>query len=153
MRLHHSGNGSGWNFRRSGLKITTNQAYWSTRLLANGTPPKPRVPSIIQHIRDYCEEIRKTIERYGEGFAVFDQDADYQRSIAFSILQIGELSGGLSEEYRKATSSRVQWGPMKGMRNLVAHSYGSMNREIIWETAVNDIPTLKQFCEEQLAEN
>ena len=45
----------------------------------------------IQHIRDYCEEIRKTIERYGEGFAVFDQDADYQRSIAFSILQIGEL--------------------------------------------------------------
>mgnify|MGYP001439352246 CR=1 FL=1 len=70
----------------------------------------------IQHIRDYCEEIRKTIERYGEGFAVFDQDADYQRSIAFSILQIGELSGGLSEEYRKATSSRVQWGPMKGMQ-------------------------------------
>ena len=39
----------------------------------------------IQHIRDYCEEIRKTIERYGEGFAAFDQDADYQRSIAFSI--------------------------------------------------------------------
>ena len=27
----------------------------------------------IQHIRDYCEEIRKTIERYGDGFAVFDQ--------------------------------------------------------------------------------
>ena len=107
----------------------------------------------IQHIRDYCEEIRKTIERYGDGFAAFDQDADYQRSIAFSILQIGELSGGLSEEFRKATSSRVQWGPMKGMRNLVAHSYGSMNREIIWETAVNDIPALKQFCEERLAEN
>ena len=76
----------------------------------------------IQHIRDYCEEIRKTIERYGDGFAAFDQDADYQRSIAFSILQIGELSGGLSEEYRKVTSSRVQWGPMKGMRNLVAHN-------------------------------
>ena len=26
-------------------------------------------------------------------------------------------------------------------------------REIIWETAVNDIPALKQFCEEKLAEN
>ena len=64
----------------------------------------------IQHIRDYCEEIRKTIERYGDDFAVFDQDPDYQRSIAFSILQIGELGGSLSEEYRKATSSRVQWG-------------------------------------------
>lgn len=44
-------------------------------------------------------------------------------------------------------------GADEGNANLVAHSYGSMNREIIWETAVNDIPALKQFCEEQLAEN
>lgn len=38
------------------------------------------------------------------------------------------------------------------MRNLVAHSYGSMSRDIIWETAVTDIPALKSFCEEQLAQ-
>jgi len=62
------------------------------------------------------------------------------------------LSGGLSEEYRKKTSNRIQWGPIKGMRNMVAHSYGSMDRQIIWETAIVDIPTLKQFCEEQLEE-
>ena len=43
----------------------------------------------IQHIRDYCDEIRKTIQRYGADFAVFDQDADYQRSISFCILQVG----------------------------------------------------------------
>jgi len=106
----------------------------------------------IAHIRDYCIEIQKTIDRYGKSFEVFDQDADYQRSIAFSILQIGELGGSLSEEYRKSTNNRIQWGPMKGMRNLVAHSYGSMSREIIWETATIDIPALLQFCLEQLAE-
>ena len=44
----------------------------------------------------------------------------------------------------------MQWGPIKGMRNLVAHSYGSMSRDIIWETAVTDIPVLKAFCDEQL---
>ena len=37
------------------------------------------------------------------------------------------------------------------MRNLVAHNYGSMSRDIIWETASVDIPTLKTFCEEQLS--
>lgn len=100
----------------------------------------------IQHIYDYCVEIEKTIARYGNSFAVFDTDADYQRSISFSIMQIGELSGGLSEEYRRATADRVQWGPMKGMRNMVAHSYGTMSREIIWETASVDIPALKKFC-------
>ena len=39
---------------------------------------------------------------------------------------------------------------MKEMRNLVAHNYGSMSRDIIWETAVTDIPTLKAFCDEVL---
>lgn len=104
----------------------------------------------IKHIYDYCVEIEKTILRYGNSFEIFDADADYQRSISFSIMQIGELSGGLSDEYRKSTCNRVQWGPMKGMRNMVAHSYGSMSREIIWETAAVDIPTLKQFCLEQI---
>ena len=106
----------------------------------------------IAHIRDYCIEIRNTVNRYGNDYAVFDSDPDYQRSVAFSILQIGELAGKLSDEYRKATSSRIQWGPIKGMRNLVAHSYGSMSREIIWETATVDIPSLLAFCQEQLDE-
>ena len=92
----------------------------------------------LEHIRDYCIEIKKTIIRYGESFE------------AFCILQIGELSGGLSVEFRKATADRIQWGPIKGMRNLVAHSYGSMSRDIIWETAVTDIPVLQEFCEQQL---
>ena len=105
----------------------------------------------IKHIRDYCTEIEKSVTRYGRAFAIFDSDPDYQRSVSFSILQIGELSGGLSQEYRQATADRVQWGPIKGMRNLVAHNYGSMSREIIWETATTDIPALKRFCEEQLA--
>lgn len=105
----------------------------------------------IKHIRDYCTEIEKTVTRYGRAFAIFDSDPDYQRSVSFSILQIGELSGGLSQEYRQATADRVQWGPIKGLRNLVAHNYGSMSREIIWETATTDIPALKRFCEEQLA--
>lgn len=104
----------------------------------------------IKHIRDYCVEIQKTIARYGNSFEIFDTDADYQRSISFSILQIGELSGGLSAEYRKETANRVQWGPIKGMRNLVAHNYGNMSREIIWETATVDIPVLESFCNEQL---
>ena len=89
----------------------------------------------IKHIRDYCVAISMTINRYGTAFEIYASDADYQRSISFSILQIGELSGGLSAEYRQATADRVQWGPMKAMRNLVAHNYGRMDQAIIWETA------------------
>ena len=105
----------------------------------------------IKHIRDYCVAISMTINRYGNAFEIYASDADYQRSISFSILQIGELSGGLSAEYRQATADRVQWGPMKAMRNLVAHNYGRMDQAIIWETApVSHIivnPTLSPKCQ------
>lgn len=105
----------------------------------------------IEHIRDYCVEVENTIVRYGNSFETFCQDRDYQKSISFSILQIGELSSHLSLEFRQTTADRVQWGPIKGMRNLVAHNYGNMSRDIIWETASTDIPALKRFCEQQLA--
>ncbi len=104
----------------------------------------------LEHIRDYCVEIEKTIRRYGKSFEAFDSDPDYQRSVSFCILQIGELSGKLSDAFRADTAGRIQWGPIKGMRNLVAHRYGSMSRVRIWETATTDIPVLKAFCNEQL---
>ncbi len=105
----------------------------------------------IEHIYDYCVAIEKTIMRYGNSFDIFCNDPDYQKSISFSILQIGELSSRLSMEFRQATADRVQWGPMKGMRNLVAHNYGSMDMDIVWETATTDIPALKRFCEQQIS--
>lgn len=69
----------------------------------------------LEHIRDYCIEIKKTITRYGESFGAFDSDADYQRSVSFCILQIGELSGRvfrLNSERRQQTVSSGD--PSKG---------------------------------------
>ena len=39
------------------------------------------------------------------------------------------------------------------MRNLFAHDYGSMSREIVWKTATEDIPVLLEFCNQVLNEN
>ena len=106
----------------------------------------------INHIRDYCLEIAQTIKRYGDSFEVFSIDTDYQKSISFSIMQIGELSSGLSAEYRENTSEFIPWSSIRGMRNLFAHNYGSMSREIIWKTAKEDVPKLLAFTEKALAE-
>lgn len=106
----------------------------------------------IAHIRDYCIEIGETIIRYGESFEIFAADTDYQKSISFSILQIGELSSKLSETFRNETAAVVPWAAIKGMRNFFAHNYGSMSREVIWKTTVEDIPPLLAFCEQILKE-
>lgn len=70
------------------------------------------------------------------------KDRDYFNSVSMSIMQIGELSAGLSTEFKEQPKRQVQWGPVKAMRNMFAHGYASMDAEVIWEAATRDIPAL-----------
>ncbi|MBQ0102099.1 MAG: DUF86 domain-containing protein [Firmicutes bacterium] len=109
-----------------------------------------RDKSVLMHIADHCEDIGGFIERFGNDFGVFVKDRAYFNAVSMCILQIGELSGALSEEYRAATSERIPWQNIRGMRNLVAHAYGSLDEELVWETATDDIPALLGFCREEI---
>ena len=106
----------------------------------------------IEHILDYCKEAEITVQRYGNDFANFQADKDYQKSVIFDILQIGELAGKLSPEYRRATAELVPWVKVKGLRNIVVHNYGNVDLGEIWGIVQSDIPDLRKFCEEQLAQ-
>ena len=48
----------------------------------------------LEHIRDYCIEIKKTIIRYGESFEAFDSDADFQRYVAERVAASAVRIGG-----------------------------------------------------------
>ncbi|GHU68067.1 hypothetical protein AGMMS49983_20190 [Clostridia bacterium] len=85
----------------------------------------------IQHIRSYCEDIATTIARYGADISVFKSDKDYFNSVSMSIFQIGELSLGLSDEFKEETNEQVLWSAMRGMWNYFAHGYASMDKDII----------------------
>lgn len=69
------------------------------------------------------------------------------------LLQIGELSGRLSSDFKDTTRNRVTWGALKAMRNMFAHEYISMDKPTIWDTAANDTPALLEFCQEIIAQN
>lgn len=105
----------------------------------------------LEHIRDYCRRIQKSLLRHNHSVEEFNADEEFQQSAAFSVLQIGELCNGLSEEYRRATSSQVQWNAIRGLRNIIVHAYGSIKLDILWDIVTTDIPNLKQFCDEQLS--
>ena len=110
-----------------------------------------RDKSVLEHIKNYCEEIGSFIERFGVDYKIFIGDRAYFNAVAMCILQIGELSNSLSEEFRDETSGKIPWVNIKGMRNIVAHNYGSLDEKLVWETATNDIPELLEFCNTELA--
>ena len=70
--------------------------------------PLNRDHSILEHIISYCDQIEQTIDRFGNDYAVFQADPIYRNAVALCILQIGELVGKLSEEFRNKYPS-IPW--------------------------------------------
>ena len=91
----------------SGLKITTNQAYWSTRLLANGTPYSYR-PPLVDGKLVYCMD---------SGLGYHYATSSYLNSFTWTsstgadadaVLQSALTNSGLSE-MDAATVENVKW--------------------------------------------
>ena len=75
-----------------------------------------------------------------------------KNAIAMCILQIGELVGKLTDDF-KSQYSKMPWQSIKSMRNIAAHNYGEFDVEVLWETVINDIPELKAYCCQIINEN
>lgn len=106
---------------------------------------KSRDTVIIEKILRYCEEINMAHDEYHHSFEVFKSNPTYKNAVSLCLLQIGELAGNLSEEF-KAAHGAIPWKAIKGMRNVVAHHYGKIDEVTVWETAEGDIEELKRFC-------
>ena len=107
----------------------------------------------LLHIRQHCTDVSEFIRRFGEDYDTFENDRVFFNAVAMSILQIGELSGGLSAEFRNSTAAEMPWAMIRGMRNLLAHAYGEIDAVMLWDTARNDIPKVLEFCERYLQDN
>ena len=66
-------------------------------------------------------------------------------SILFRLIQVSENSLKLSTEF-KEKHNQVSWRAMKGMRNRIVHGYDTINFEIVWNTAMDSIPELMDYC-------
>lgn len=66
-----------------------------------------------------------------------------QEMVCFNILQIGELSNNLSEEFKRKHSD-IPWKQIYGMRNIIVHGYGSVEHDIVFNTTKNSIPDLNK---------
>jgi uncharacterized protein with HEPN domain len=58
----------------------------------------------------------------------------------------------LSPAFKLLSSEQIPWASIRGMRNIVAHAYETLKIEEVWHIATIDIPVLKQFCEQTIAE-
>ncbi len=107
--------------------------------------------SILEHILEYCSDLSDFRKRYGNTLEGFLSDKFYQYACNMAILQIGELSTKLSDNIKKEIPD-IPWHQVKGLRNYLAHDYGSIRLEDMWDTIVNDIPLLAKAIRSNLSE-
>ena len=105
--------------------------------------------SIIEKLYKYCCEIDDAHKIFGNSYEAFKNETVYKNAVSLCIMQIGELSNHISEEFKSMNDS-IPWREIRGMRNVVAHEYGNIDTEIVWETATENISQIKTFCREIL---
>lgn len=105
---------------------------------------KNRDLRILVHIIEYCDKlIAFTCDM---DYATFKESELHKDACSLCILQIGELVSNLTDEFKESHSS-IPWRQIRSMRNIVAHHYGEIDSETLWDVIVDDIPPLKGYCE------
>lgn len=72
-------------------------------------------------------------------------------AVLHNIEVIGEAAGRLSEGIKERTSE-IPWKKIKGMRNIVAHEYFSVDADVVWRTVDEHLNPLLEVIETLLAE-
>ena len=97
---------------------------------------------IIEKIIKYCDKILDIKEKENLTLETYMKNETIQLAIDMCIFQLTELSNHLDDDF-KCKHLNIPWAQIKGMRNMHAHEYDKIDRNIIWNTVDKDIVSLK----------
>lgn len=104
-----------------------------------------RIEDMLQALAGIAEDVR------GMDYQAFLSDRKTRNSVARELEIIGEAARFVPAEIEAAYLD-IPWHLMRGMRNVVAHEYFSVDWGIVWETATNDLPPLVPLLQQILLE-
>jgi uncharacterized protein with HEPN domain len=79
----------------------------------------------------------------------FVGNALVRSAVLQKLSEIGEAAGRLSKDLRSRHPS-IEWRDIIAFRNIAVHAYFAVNWDIVWTTATQDAPALKDGVSEVL---
>lgn len=101
-----------------------------------------RVTKYLYDVLNACNEIEEETNRRGKSFTVFCEELVYRRFVERDFEIIGEAINRILmlNPDIPITSARK----IVNTRNLVIHSYDSLDKETLWGIVIIHLPVLKQ---------
>ncbi|MBC7237941.1 MAG: DUF86 domain-containing protein [Chloroflexi bacterium] len=73
----------------------------------------------------------------------FMRDELRQSAVLQKLIVIGEAAARLPKDFTQA-HPEIPWGDIAGFRNIAVHEYFAVDWRIVWVTATQDVPMLRQ---------
>jgi uncharacterized protein with HEPN domain len=67
----------------------------------------------------------------------------YQSAVLQKLIVIGEAASRLSADFR-SHHAEIEWPDVIGLRNIAVHQYFGVNWEVVWDTAIQGVPILRE---------
>lgn len=93
-----------------------------------------------QTLQDFVEFAATGARLVARGRKAYDEDEMLRLAAEAILHRIGEAVNRLDTRVID-TNPHVRWRPMKGMRNVVAHEYGAIDHNIVWNALANELPS------------
>ena len=102
------------------------------------------------YLRDIVEAAEAVTRFIGDQtWDEFKENEVVGSAVLLKLLNIGEAARNISNSMRESYPE-VPWSDVVGFRNLLIHHYFVVMWQIVWETAISDLPALKSQVEEIL---
>ena len=108
----------------------------------------------MRHDRLYLTDMVEAADDVSRFLEALDDEAFYeddlrQSAVLQKLIVIGEAASRVSPAVRDQFPE-VEWPDIVAFRNIAVHAYFSVNWEIVWVTATQDVPRLRQHIAEIL---
>lgn len=103
-----------------------------------------RQSGLLQDMLESARLIRTYLE--GTDRSAFMADSEKQDAVLRRFEIIGEAASRLSPDTH-ALFPKLPFRGMRGMRNIIAHDYGEVDLDQVWQTAEADLPAVIEALE------
>jgi len=96
----------------------------------------------------FLKDILRAIERIEEyagdlSYKDFCENQLVQDGVVRNLEIIGEAVKNLPKDVQKKYPT-VEWKKIAGLRDILIHAYFGVDRDIVWDVVINNIPDLKK---------